>query len=422
MPQHHTSAKTVNTGSNAAAHNTSATGIAQPAVKPVFREASPEPEKKPAASPAPWPLQQKQAVAQLKVAVAGSSIARDLKLAKALIEAKHDEDDFYKKIGEAPGIGNLAFETAKDIYNHVKAPGHAALKVIKQLQEWDEDDSIDHKFDSWGHAVHEAYKAITGPLKMGGLMHIPSPPASPYTDDQQDFITHLSGPGRTAEHMGPTDDWRELKIQGQIGEYAHQQHLESTGFEFRDANELFGYNAAGLDTVSNSDTPFGQSKMHLGTTESPEELLATYMAHIDKAPDYARKFLTSLFTRKPNGKKMRAGLKAINDVWKNKHLEELYKYAKDDAWADDSTALEAEEGEDGAPKQVAPVELVLNGLVFPIPSDVYDIVPAEYQAWFERLPYKLYWYRKVKQGLRFKHQRQVDKKAKRKMDDTDYAE
>jgi len=400
-PHKHTPAVAtgIRTASQASANNTGAAGVARPAVKPQFNAVSEAPVMQPVVQQQP-PLNN---VAQLKLKINGRDTTRsNLRLVKLYILAEKNEAQFYKKLGIKKPKENKPFLYAKAVYSQLRIVHPSVLKMLSQLKTWALENKATHTFASWEEAgaiayrtAHEAQKALK--------IHPPSPPGTPLTDIQDDYITHLNGPGRTAEHMKPNARWNELKIHGQIGEYAHQQLLSSTGVQYRDANELLGYNMAGLDTISNSTYPFGQSKMHLGTTESPQEMVRTYTAHVGNASQYAQIFLTKLFADTNAGRAMRQKLIALNRVWNNDDIARLNRYGRKKEWlVSKGEESPLEPGiEDGEVVQTAPVQLIMNGMVFPVPSDVYDLIPADFQEWFEKLPYDLNWYRKVKSQMEY---------------------
>lgn len=399
-PHKHTPAVApgIRTASQASANNTSAAGVAMPAVKPQIN---------PASGPSVMlPVVQQQLpnnVAQLKLKINGRETSRsNLNLVRTYILTLKNETDFYDKLGIKKPKENKPFRYAASVYGKLRSVHPSVLKMLPQLKKWVTENGT-RKFDSWEEAGAEAYR-IAHEAQKALKIHPPSPPGSPLTDTQDEYVTHLNGPGRTAEHMKPNAKWNELKIHGQIGEYAHQQLLASTGVQYRDANDLLGYNMAGLDTISNATNPFGQSKMHLGTTESAQEMVRTYTAHIGNAPQYAQTFLTKLFADTNSGRAMRKNLKDLNKIWNNDDIARLNRYGRKEEWR----VKKGEESPlepgivDGDVVHTDPVRLIINGMVFPVPSDVYDLIPADFQDWFEKLPHDLNWYRKVKSQMEYK--------------------
>ncbi|MCF6406563.1 hypothetical protein L3C95_26940 [Chitinophaga filiformis] len=400
-PYNHTPAVApgIRTASQASANNIGAAGVARPAVKPQINPTSGYPVMQPVVQQQQLPNK----VAQFKLVINGRERRRSsLKLVQTYILAAKDEADFYDRLGIEKPKDNKPFLYAASVYGKLRSVHPSVLKMLAQLKRWAAENAR-HNFDSWEEAgaaayqvAHEAQKALK--------IHPPSPPGSPLTDSQDEYVTHLNGPGRTAEHMQPNAKWNELKIHGQIGEYAHQQLLASTGIPYHDANNLLGYNMAGLDTISNTPTPFGQSKMHLGTTESAQEMVRVYTGHIGKAPEYAQTFLTKLFADTPAGQVMRQKLIDLNKTWNNDDIADLNDYGRKKEWlvkkGQESPLLPG--FADGAVVQTDPVQLIINGMVFPVPSDVYDLIPADFQEWFDKLPHDLNWYRKVKSQMEYK--------------------
>lgn len=398
-PHKHTPAVAtgIRTASQASANNTGAAGVARPAVKPQFNAVF-----------GPQVVQQQQLpnnVAQLKLEINGRDTSRsDVDLIRTYIVALKDEADFYDRLGIAKPKKNTPYQWAASVYGKLRRVHPSVLKMLPQLKKWAREKGT-QKFDSWGEAGAEAYRiALEAQKALKTKIHPPSPPGSPLTDIQDQYVTHLNGPGRTAEHMQKNAKWNELKIHGQIGEYAHQQLLASTGVPYRDANDLLGYNMAGLDTISNSTNPFGQSKMHLGTTESAQEMVRTYTAHVGNASQYAQIFLSKLFADTKSGQTMRRTLIELNRIWNNDDIARLNRYGRKDEWlvkkGEESPLEPSSIG--GKVEHTAPVRLIMNGMVFPVPSDVYDLIPADFQAWFDRLPHDLNWYRKVKSQMEYK--------------------
>lgn len=381
--QGHTLTNSSNRASRAVANHTTSSGISQPAVTSVQKN-----------------------VIQLKLEVKGNEIkAGDLEMVEILMDADHVKSKFIRRVGGVKSIAEKYFDSAKDLYDKLRRVHPSVRKIVGQLKEWAADDKEDEQFTSWRIAARRAFSAAEDKQKSMGNLHYPSPPSSPLTVEQQSYVDYLKGPGRIAEHMKPTAKWGENKLNGQIGEYTHQQQLTSTGIPFYDANNALGYNTPGIDTLSDSDRPFGQSKMHLGTTEPAEELLNTYLSHIGYAPEYARKFLTGLFSEKPSAKKMREALEGINEKLEHEQLGKLSEYAAKEKWrvtGKEDSPLDASVGSKGETIHPKPVQLVLGGMSFPVPSDVYDLIPAEYLDWFEKLPYDLNWFRKVKSQMEYK--------------------
>ncbi|SHM20413.1 hypothetical protein [Chitinophaga sp. CF418] len=400
-PHKHTPAVApgIRTASQASANNIGTTGVARPAVKPQFNPVSGAPVIQPVVQ-----QQRPNNVAQLRLNINGRDTTRsNLRLVKLYILAGKDKTNFYSLLGIRKPKKNKPFRYALAVYSQLRIVHPSVLKMLSQLRAWAIDTKGTHTFASWEKAGIKAYK-VAYEAQKALKIHPPSPPGSPLTDTQDEYVTHLNGPGRTAEHMKPNAKWNELKIHGQIGEYAHQQLLASTGVQYRDANDLLGYNMAGLDTISNSPNPFGQSKMHLGTTESAQEMVNTYTAHISNASQYAQIFLNKLFADTNSGHEMRKKLIALNRIWNNNDIAKLNKYGRKDEWR----VKKGEESPlepgivDGDVVHTDPVQLIINGMVFPVPSDVYDLIPADFQAWFEKLPHDLNWYRKVKSQMEYK--------------------
>jgi len=400
-PHKHTPAVApgIRTASQASANNIGVAGVARPAVKPQFNPAS--------GAPVMQAVVQQQLppdhVAQLKLEVAGRKRKRSsLNVVWAYVRANKDEDGFYDRLEIEKPEDNKPYLYAASVYRRLRSVHPSVLKMLSQFKKWAAETHI-YQFDSWEEAGAEAYQ-VAHKAQKALKLHPPSPPGTPLNDEQNEYVTHLNGPGRTAEHMKTNDKWKELKVQGQIGEYAHQQLLASTGIPYRDANELLGYNMAGLDTISNTPTPFGQSKMHLGTTESAEEMVSTYTGHIEKAPGYAQIFLTKLFAATNPGQVMRDKLIELNKTWKNDDISKLNNYGRKNEWrvkGKDDSPLEPSFVDDKV-QHTAPVKLILRGMIFPVPCDVYDLIPTDLLGWFERLPYDLNWYRKVKSQMEYK--------------------
>lgn len=340
-------------------------------------------------------------VKQLKLEIDGKDVSLlRLNHVLRLILAKHSKKEFIKQSNSDKKTAARNYDAAKATYKLIREVHPSVYTIVKQLQKYQMDKTVDHSFDTWPEAAATAHRDAYAEKKARSKIHPPSPPSSPYTTGQQQYIDHLNGPGRKAEHMPDNKVWNELKVHGQIGEFMHQQQLTTDKVDFRDANDLFGYNAPGIDTLINSDMPFGQSKMHLGSTESAAAMVKTYTDHIKAAPAYARTFLKRLFSEVKSGQVMRQKLAEINAVWKNTELTKLEGFAKDPHWREED-ALEPNADADDNVVEVAPVELVVQGMVFPVPSDVYDEIPTRLQSWFERMPYDLNWYRKIKSGIKY---------------------
>ncbi|PSL33477.1 hypothetical protein [Chitinophaga ginsengisoli] len=399
-PHKHTPAVApgIRTASQASANNIGTTGIARPAVQPKINPAF--------GTPVIQPLAQRQLpnhVAQLKLRIKDRDTKRsDLNLVLTYIQAKKDRSDFYVRLGIKKPKGNAPYLYAASVYRKLRRVHPSVPKMLSQLKKWAAEKGT-YKYNSWDEAGAEAYR-VAHEAQKASKLHPLSPLGSPLTDEQDEYVTHLNGPGRIAEHMKTNAKWNELKIHGQIGEYGHQQLLTSTGVPYRDANDLLGYNMAGLDTISNTPTPFGQSKMHLGTTESPEEMVRVYTAHINRAPEYAKIFLTKLFAATNPGQVMRDKLIELNKTWKNDDISKLNSYGRKKEWRvkkGEESPLEPN-FVDGEVEQTAPVQLIVDGMIFPVPSDVYDLIPTNLLGWFERLPYDLNWYRKVKSQMEYR--------------------
>jgi hypothetical protein len=196
--------------------------------------------------------------------------------------------------------------------------------------------------------------------------------------------------------------WPELSLQGTIGEYLAREKMTKDGDKIHDLN-AFQLNFPGLDHISNNkEFPFEQTKLHLSeSTAKPE----TYLNHVKQSGKYAIKAVRGMAKKKKAFREMRSG----DDFSGHDKLAKLEKaIGKLDGTSDDDI--------DGSRAQ----QLVMDGMRFTIPGDIFKKMPKKHRHRFLPLDQTVGELRDTMDALSDDY---VPKKAsgsKRKKEDEDY--
>jgi hypothetical protein len=174
---------------------------------------------------------------------------------------------------------------------------------------------------------------------------------------------------KTIKEMGEPDEeyeerelkeWGEKGFQGTVGENYARKAFESKGLKTIDLNEL-ALNFGGLDNISNDPKyPFEQTKLHLAETTAT---VSTYEAHLEKAGTYA---ITAIRFLKKHEKKLTTLIETNKDFKDHVLLKQMLTQLKD---------LEGTEEDDIDGTEVH--DTVAKGMLFSVPSDIYDKIDAK---------------------------------------------
>ena len=204
-------------------------------------------------------------------------------------------------------------------------------------------------------------------------------------------------------------------VQGNIGEFTAEMFYTDQDIMCLDANREIQKNIPGIDHILQYDDQFcfSQSKLHLpGESKTTlQELAEEYKRRIDEREKDALDFLKRVVKGNKIGE-----LEDLNDqLGSNLTLTLIIEELKDT-----EKGYDPDEVNDMDTSQDA-VKWAADAILFPVPGDVYDILPTSYKARAVRLEQDTDWFAStLRKSYYMDTKTQLTKKQREKLEDEDY--